>query len=178
MRQTEMLPQLRNRYVRRSSKGFPAKDIVLETKDASYYQIKTDLFKRLVCYSTAKDSMANVVNIPVERALQIIALNKKGIRVDALSEQPEEKSRNEFGDVLSSDLQRFDKKRNKENKKRKDFRNNQDNNTSREADNRTDKNRKNRSRNRGRQNDNNNRDNSNRNRNNDNSRNQNNPDPK
>ncbi|MDD2559437.1 MAG: regulatory iron-sulfur-containing complex subunit RicT [Bacteroidales bacterium] len=161
-----------------AQKGFPAKDIVLETKDARYYQIKTDLFKRLVCYSTAKDSMANVVNIPVERALQIIALNKKGIRVDALSEQPEEKSRNEFGDVLSSDLQRFDKKRNKENKKRKDFRNNQDNNTSREADNRTDKNRKNRSRNRGRQNDNNNRDNSNRNRNNDHSRNQNNPDPK
>ena len=134
-----------------AQKGFPAKDIVLETKDASYFQIKTDLLKRQVSYSTDKDSMVNAISIPVERALQIIALNKKGIRVDALQEQAEEKSRNEFGDVLNSDLQRFDKKRNKNNKKRSDFRNNQDNSKTREARNRTDRNRKNRSRNRNRQ---------------------------
>ena len=103
-----------------AQKGFPAKDIVLETKDASYYQIKTDLFKRQVSYSTAKDSMSNAVSIPVERALQIIALNKKGIKVDALSELVEEKNRKEFGDVLSSDdFKRFDKNTKKDNKNRK-----------------------------------------------------------
>ena len=144
-----------------AQKGFPAKDIVLETKDASYFQIKTDLFKRQVCYSTGKDSMANAVSISVERALQIIALNKKGIRVDALSEQAEEKGPKEFGDVLSSDLKRFDRKKNKDNKKRQDSRNTKSDNTTREADNRTNKNRtdkafenknrKNRSRNRGKQ---------------------------
>ena len=153
-----------------AQKGFPAKEIVLETKDASYFQIKTDLFKRQVSYSTAKDSMVNAVSIPVERALHIIALNKKGIRVDALQEQAKEKDRNEFGDVLNSDLQRFDKKRNKDNKKRPDFRDNQGNNATREADNRTDRNRKNRSRNRGRQ--------SGSNTGNDNRNNQNNPDTK
>jgi cell fate regulator YaaT (PSP1 superfamily) len=134
-----------------AQKGFPAKDIVLETKDASYFQIKTDLLKRQVSYSTDKDSMVNAISIPVERALQIIALNKKGIRVDSLLEQAEEKNRNEFGDVLNSDLQRFDKKRNKNNKKRSNFRSNQGENKTREVRSRTDRNRKNRSRNRNRQ---------------------------
>ncbi len=153
-----------------AQKGFPAKDIVLETKDASYFQIKTDLLKRQVSYSTDKDSMVNAISIPVERALQIIALNKKGIRVDSLLELAEEKSRNEFGDVLNSDLQRFDKKRNKNNKKRSNFRSNQGENKTREARNRTDRNRKNRSRNRNRQDGNNTR--------NDNRNNQNSPDAK
>lgn len=153
-----------------AQKGFPAKDIVLETKDASYFQIKTDLLKRQVSYSTDKDSMVNAISIPVERALQIIALNKKGIRVDSLLEQAEEKSRNEFGDVLNSDLQRFDKKRNKNNKKRSNFRSNQGENKTREARSRTDRNRKNRSRNRNRQDGNNTR--------NDNRNNQNSPDAK
>ncbi len=116
-----------------AQKGFPAKEIVLETKDASYFQIKTDLFKRQVSYSTSKDTMANAVSIPVERALHIIALNKKGIRVDALLEKVEVKSRNEFGDVLSSDLQRFDKKKNKDNKKRSDFRNNRSRNRGKQS---------------------------------------------
>ena len=153
-----------------AQKGFPAKDIVLETKDASYFQIKTDLLKRQVSYSTDKDSMVNAISIPVERALQIIALNKKGIRVDSLLELAEEKSRNEFGDVLNSDLQRFDKKRNKNNKKRSNFRSNQGENKTREARNRTARNRKNRSRNRNRQDGNNTR--------NDNSNNQHSPDAK
>lgn len=153
-----------------AQKGFPAKDIVLETKDASYFQIKTDLLKRQVSYSTDKDSMVNAISIPVERALQIIALNKKGIRVDSLLELAEEKSRNEFGDVLNSDLQRFDKKRNKNNKKRSNFRSNQGENKTREARSRTDRNRKNRSRNRNRQDGSNTR--------NDNRNNQNSPDAK
>jgi hypothetical protein len=153
-----------------AQKGFPAKDIVLETKDASYFQIKTDLLKRQVSYSTDKDSMVNAISIPVERALQIIALNKKGIRVDSLLEQAEEKNRNEFGDVLNSDLQRFDKKRNKNNKKRSNFRSNQGENKTREARSRTDRNRKNRSRNRNRQDGSNTR--------NDNRNNQNSPDAK
>jgi len=153
-----------------AQKGFPAKDIVLETKDASYFQIKTELLKRQVSYSTDKDSMVNAISIPVERALQIIALNKKGIRVDSLLEQAEEKNRNEFGDVLNSDLQRFDKKRNKNNKKRSNFRSNQGENKTREARSRTDRNRKNRSRNRNRQDGSNTR--------NDNRNNQNSPDAK
>ena len=153
-----------------AQKGFPAKDIVLETKDASYFQIKTDLLKRQVSYSTDKDSMVNAISIPVERALQIIALNKKGIRVDSLLEQAEEKNRNEFGDVLNSDLQRFDKKRNKNNKKRSNFKSNQGENKTREVRSRTDRNRKNRSRNRNRQDGSNTR--------NDNRNNQNSPDAK
>ncbi len=96
-----------------AQKDFPAKDIVLETKEASYYPVKNDILKHLITYSTSKDTMANLETIPVERALRIIALNKQGVKVESLSDS----SNNEpvvsaFGDVLGNDdYTRFDKPR-------------------------------------------------------------------
>lgn len=93
-----------------AQRDIPSKEIVLETKDGSFYLFKVDLFKRMLTYSTSKDLLANAVTIPVERAKKIISLNKKGIRVDSLSDVIEVVQRNEFGDVLSQDgLTRFDR---------------------------------------------------------------------
>jgi cell fate regulator YaaT (PSP1 superfamily) len=94
-----------------AQRDIPAKDIILDTKDSSYYFFKADVFKRTMIYSTSKDFLANAVTIPVERAKQIIALNKKGIRVDSLAEEVEkEPVKSEFGDILGQDsLNRFDK---------------------------------------------------------------------
>ena len=94
-----------------AQRDIPAKDIILDTKDSSYYLFKADVFKRTILYSTSKDFLANAVTIPVERAKQIIALNKKGIRVDSLAEEVEkEPVKQEFGDILGQDsLNRFDK---------------------------------------------------------------------
>jgi cell fate regulator YaaT (PSP1 superfamily) len=94
-----------------AQRDIPAKDIILDTKDSSYYLFKADVFKRTMIYSTSKDFLANAVTIPVERAKQIIALNKKGIRVDSLAEEVEkEPVKQEFGDILGQDsLNRFDK---------------------------------------------------------------------
>lgn len=105
-----------------AQKDIPSKDIVLESKDSSYYLFKADIFKRQMTYSTSKEFLANAVTIPVERAKQIIALNKKGIRVDSLSEVIEIEQKREFGDILSQDgLTRFDhSKKGNKNKGNKD----------------------------------------------------------
>jgi len=92
-----------------AQRDIPSKDIILDSKECSYYLFKADIFKRQMTYSTSKDFLANAVTIPVERAKQIIALNKKGIRVDNLSDVIEIEQKSEFGDVLSQDgLTRFD----------------------------------------------------------------------
>jgi len=105
-----------------AQKDIPSKDIILDTKDCSYYLFKADIFKRQMLYSTSKDFLANAITIPVERAKQIIALNKKGIRVDSLSEVIEVEQKSDFGDVLSEDgLTRFDhSKKSNKNKGNKD----------------------------------------------------------
>lgn len=103
-----------------AQRDFPAKDIVLETNDSSYYFFKADYLKRVITYSTSKDFLANAITIPVDRAKQIIAINRKGGRVESLAEVIEaEPVKSEFGDILGQDsLNRFDKKRPQKNKNR------------------------------------------------------------
>jgi cell fate regulator YaaT (PSP1 superfamily) len=104
-----------------SSRDIPSRDIVLETKDNCYYLFKSDILKRTMTYSTSKDFPANEVTLPVERVKQIIQLNRKGIKVDNLSEVIEIKEKNEFGDILTEDgLDRFDKNKKNKNKKHHD----------------------------------------------------------
>ena len=99
-----------------ASRAFPAKDITLETKDATYYQIKCDLLKKEITYSTSKDTFSNTQTITTDRAWQIIKLNRRGIKVDNLSENSiHEGEHSAFGDILGNDVTRFDKpQRNKE----------------------------------------------------------------
>ena len=59
-------------------KRMPAKDIKLETADATYFHFKSDVFKREITYSTDKSIPANLVTIDVQRAFEIIAMNKNG----------------------------------------------------------------------------------------------------
>jgi len=92
-----------------SLRDIPSKEISLETIDTTYYLFKVDILKRMMTYSTNKDFPSNEIIIPVERAKQIIQFNKKGIKVDNLSEEMEIEKKNEFGDVLTQDgLTRFD----------------------------------------------------------------------
>ena len=106
-----------------AQKSIPSKNIPLETKDATYYQVKADIFKRTVTYSTSKDTLANLETIPVERAFQIIALNKQGVRADSLSESQEAPQQSAFGDILgNNDYTRFDKPARDKRKKRRNNR--------------------------------------------------------
>lgn len=97
-------------------KQMPPRDVKLETKDHLYYPFKTDIFKREVTFSTEKSGPANLVTIPVERIFEVMELNKKGEKPDALSADGSVSrvERKAFGDILGQDaINRFDKKKKK-----------------------------------------------------------------
>ena len=93
-----------------AQKDFPDRNITLETADATWYPVKNDLFRREITYSTSKDTMANLETIPLERAWEIIHLNREGQKPEMLSAIVHEKEQSAFGDILgSNDFTRFDK---------------------------------------------------------------------
>ena len=102
-------------------KELPMKDAVLETKDNLYYLFKTDILSRKLTYSTDRHLPANLVTLNASRAIEIIELNKKGIKPECLSDEISENAPSEFGDIIGQDsLTRFDKKSgNKKKKKNK-----------------------------------------------------------
>ena len=69
-----------------AGKRLPSKDVVLQTADADYFLFKTDILAGLVSYSTDKRMAANVETISVERAKEIIELNKQGEKPVSLQE--------------------------------------------------------------------------------------------
>lgn len=63
---------------------FPKTSIVLETEEGPYYHFKTDIFKRIMWYSTEKEFSAGVVEVPVDRVKEVIRMNRRGKKVDKL----------------------------------------------------------------------------------------------
>ena len=56
----------------------------LQAMDGEYYLVKTDILGRTMSFSSSKDTMANVVTIPVSRVREIIAANRAGRKVDSI----------------------------------------------------------------------------------------------
>lgn len=97
-----------------AQKQLPTKDITLETQDATYYYFKADILARTVTYSTDKHIPANLVTLPAKRIFEIIALNKQGIKVEALTDETTEEKPTEYVDLTDQDsLTRFDKSKRK-----------------------------------------------------------------
>ena len=107
-----------NAYVE-AIRQLPAKDVHLETKDATYYYFKADALKREVTYSTERNAPVNTVTLTAAQAFEVIALNKNGIKPDSLlSDEDGKKGASPFGDLLNQDaINRFDKKKKKKKKK-------------------------------------------------------------
>jgi cell fate regulator YaaT (PSP1 superfamily) len=61
-----------------AQKNLPSNEIVLQTKDADYYHVKTDIFQGQLTYSTDKNNPVHLVTISKERVFEIISMNKKG----------------------------------------------------------------------------------------------------
>ena len=91
-------------------KRMPSKEIVLETKDATYYHFKSDILKRESVYSTDKSFAANLVTVPASRVFDVIAMNKKGIKPIALdTDEVVKPPKRDALDILGQDsLTRFD----------------------------------------------------------------------
>ncbi len=52
--------------------------------NGEYYLVKTDILAGTMSFSSSKDTMTNVVTLPVARVKEIIALNRAGKRADQL----------------------------------------------------------------------------------------------
>ena len=107
-----------------SQRKFPSKEISLETKDATYYHFKTDIFKNQITYSTDRNFAANMVTISSERTYEIINMNKKGAKPDSLSEDTKNtKPAKESHDILDESLTRFDQSKKKKKQPRPNLEN-------------------------------------------------------
>lgn len=118
-----------------AKKDFPRTDIPLETTDATYYHFKSDIFNRLLTYSTDKNMAANLVTISVDRAKEVQAANRRGEKVESLLDKaaaPKEEPTIDYQNVVGQDsLTRFDRTKNR----RRDNRNFKNNNRNRRRDN-------------------------------------------
>lgn len=105
-----------------ASKKMPPREVRLETADATYFHFKSDIFNRLVTYSTDKSLAANLVTIDADRVFEIIAMNKAGEKPLTLMREADVKPKEKgaFGDILGDDdLTRFDNKKKKRKNKKK-----------------------------------------------------------
>ena len=102
-------------------KRLPSREVVLETKDASYFHFKTDLFKREMTYSTDKNFAANLVTISADRVFEVMNVNKKGSKPVALSgDTKPQPPKRDAQDILGQDsLTRFDNNNNSNNNNKK-----------------------------------------------------------
>ena len=120
-------------------KIFPSKEVQLETMDNTFYTFKTDVFKGLVSYSTSPNFGANVVTITAQRAKEIIAMNKKGLKPDLLDDHSNDEAKPIVIDYESGvgqdSLTRFDSSKKRSSGKSNNRRNNQLNKPA-QADNR------------------------------------------
>ncbi len=100
-----------------ASKKLPSREVVLQTIDGDHYLFKTDILAGLVTYSTDKRMAANLETITGKRALEIIEMNKRGEKPDALSDSDAPKEEPKQIDLLAGEsLTRFDKAKKKKNK--------------------------------------------------------------
>ncbi len=108
-----------NTYVE-AIRQLPAKDIHLETKDATYYYFKADALKREITYSTERNAPVNTVILTAAQAFEVIALNKNGVKPDSLKpDEDGKKTASPFGDLLTQEsISRFDSKKKKKKKKK------------------------------------------------------------
>ena len=96
---------------------FPARDVTLETAEGTWYFFKADILRRLITYSTERNSADNLVTITARRAFDIMALNREGKKPESLSEDGAITSVGS-GDLLEQDsLTRFDRKKKKKNRR-------------------------------------------------------------
>ena len=106
----------------------------LQTVDGEFYLIKTDVLARTMSFSTGKDTMSNVVTLPVSRVREIVAANRAGKKVEFLTEEVQGQTveeptyRSEEDSITRFDSKRRSKNRNNRNRNRSAGRRNNNSN--------------------------------------------------
>lgn len=92
-----------------AQRKLPSRDVVLETRDSSYFHFKTDILSGMVSYSTDKYFAANIVTIPKERVYEIIRINKQGKKPEHLADDRQSQEEKPVSyDILQENINRFD----------------------------------------------------------------------
>ena len=104
-------------YVEASNK-LPDRSKTLETKDGTFYHMKTDIFQGQMTYSSDPYMAANVTTISSSRVSDIQRLNKRGKKADTLKADVSTKvnvtKRLDYENVVGQDdINRFDSKKKK-----------------------------------------------------------------
>ncbi len=103
-----------------AGRKLPPKDAILITQDGEYHFFKADILAGLCTYSTDKNLGANMEVITAKRALDIIAMNKRGEKPLSLQQDDKPKETKKPNDLLAdADVSRFDKAKKKKKKKAK-----------------------------------------------------------
>ena len=102
-----------------ASRCLPSREIQLETLDNTYYFFKADILSNLVTYSTDRRIAANLITITAERALEVIAMNKDGVKPEALDNRVVATPHKPVDLATQEDLTRFDQVKKKKKKKKK-----------------------------------------------------------
>ena len=63
---------------------FPRVKEPLQAMDGEYFLVKSDILARTMSFSSAPNSLTNLITLPIERVREIIALNRRGVKVDTL----------------------------------------------------------------------------------------------
>ena len=109
-----------------AGRKLPHRDIVLSTQEGEWFFFKADILAGLVSYSTDKHFAANITTITAERAMDIIAQNKRGENPVALTKDANKEKIRPVDLATQEDLSRFDaqlaskKKKKKKKNKRND----------------------------------------------------------
>ena len=93
----------------------------LQAIDGEYFLVKSDILAHTMTFSTSKDSLSNLVTIPVSRVREILAVNRNGGKVDSiLGEDFEPQVEEPTYRTEEDSITRFDKtkKRKKKNRNR------------------------------------------------------------
>ncbi len=107
-------------------KGFPRLREPLQTIDGEFFLVKSDILSGTMMFSSSRDTMANVVTLPVSRVKEILSLNRAGKKVDKLQRDEdivvkveEPTYRSEEDSITRFDKARRNKNRNNRNKNNK-----------------------------------------------------------
>ena len=95
----------------------------LQALDGEYFLVKTDILGKKMTFSSSKESMSNLITIPVWRVKEILAANRNGEKVESIAgDSAPAKSEEPTYRTEEDSITRFDKS-----KKRKKRRNNSNN---------------------------------------------------
>ena len=118
-----------------AGRKLPHRDVVLTTQEGEWFFFKADILAGLVSYSTDKHFAANITTITAERAMDIIAQNKRGENPVALAKDANKEKIRPVDLATQEDLSRFDAQlaSKKKKKKKKNKRNDEQKNLAKDS---------------------------------------------